>query len=266
MSEGPQKDDLSTALILETGRSRAVFSVRGARLLSLEFDGRELLRTDDARGDVWYGAFVMAPWAGLLRGATLLYSGKEYALPANWDGHSLHGVARFADFAAVGGELVGSLPPIWPFGGFVTVAPRLDETSFDVLFTVTAGDESMPVALGWHPWFRRSIAASKPLVLRLPDDARKLARDAAGLPTADWNDVGDGPWDDCLRTASAVELEWPDVGTLSVATTGGFIGIYSGEDSGVAVEPMNAPVESLPIELAPGESVSLSVRMEWRAA
>lgn len=253
---------MDDALVLETATSRAVFSLDGARILSLQFDGRELLRTSDPREDVWFGGFVMAPWAGLLRHATLRFDETDYTLPVNWDGHSLHGVGRFARFRVIGGELVAPLPQEWPLGGHLAVVPQLAPDSLRVMFTVTAGAHAMPVALGWHPWFARSGAAGAASV-RLPSGATKLERGQDGLATGEWVSPGEGPWDDCFTTDGAVEVDWPGAGTLTVSSDGGYVGVFDGEESGIAVEPMTAPVETLPTVLQPGESLSLHVTLTW---
>lgn len=231
-------------------------------MTSLQFDGHELLRTDDPREDVWFGAFILAPWAGLLREGRLHHDDVNYEMPLNWDGHSLHGVARFAVFEETDGPLIATLPPQWPFGGKITVTPRLSGELLEVRLTVTAGGSSMPVAVGWHPWFRRALDGIDASV-SLPDDAARLERDDDGLATGRWTAPGNGPWDDCFRTAKPVDVRWPGIGALSVGSAGGYIGIFDGEASGIAVEPMTAPVGTLPKILNPGESLSLDVVLRW---
>lgn len=262
MSHDAAENKETSPLILQADEARAVFDPDGARMTSLQFGGHELLRTEDTREDVWFGAFIMAPWAGLLRDGRLSHDDVEYALPLNWGGHSLHGIARFAEFDETAGVLTAALPPLWPLGGLITITPILHSDELQIRFTVTAGEFAMPASIGWHPWFARSLGGSEAIVL-LPDDAERLERGDDGLPTGGWVTPGDGPWDDCFRTGKPVVIRWPGVGTLTVSSSGGFVGVFDGEATGIAVEPMTAPVETLPHLLHAGESHSLEVTLRW---
>jgi hypothetical protein len=166
----------------------------------------------------------MVPWCGLLRGGRLDFAGETYHLPATWEGHSLHGLARFADFDDCTGTLVGQLPAEWPFGGRVELTPNLSDRALVLEISVIAEHHSMPVAIGWHPWFARHVGASGPLTVGIPADARLLERADDGDPTGRWVDVGAGPWDDCLRTAAPVELTWAGAGRLLIGSDGGYVG------------------------------------------
>jgi aldose 1-epimerase len=250
-------------LVLETGDARAVFDSAGARLTSLRLGGRELLRTDDARADVWYGAFLMVPWAGLLPDAVLHFGGDDYAMLANWGDDSLHGMARFAEFEISGNTLFADLPHPWPFDAAVTVAPVLSEDALQVSIRLDAKAHRMPGGIGWHPWFARTLDGSGPAAVELPGTARKRERDASGAPNGSWIDPGEGPWDDCFATDDAVTLRWPDAGALMVSSNAGFIGVFDGEESGVAVEPMTAPVGPVDDVVEPGDPALLVVTLTW---
>jgi aldose 1-epimerase len=258
-------DNRSGRLTLHAGpaTSAAFDPDDGARLVSLRFDGHELLRSADSRADVWFGGFPMVPWAGLLREARLEFDGSTYSMPTNWGADSLHGLLRLCRFEVQDGELKADFPPVWPFGGTLRMTPTLTAESLRIAFTVTAGDRRMPAAIGWHPWFATVLADGSPLSVTLPHDIARMERNDAGLPTGSWVEPGPGPWDDCFRTDHPLELGWSGVGSLSVHSSGGFVGVYDGEESGIAIEPMNAPAESLPHTLDAGESLTLTVNLEW---
>jgi len=258
--------DGADRLVLESGDARAVFDPAGARLVSLRLGGRELLRTEDPRADVWYGAFLMVPWAGLLADAVLPFDGVEHPMPANWGDDSLHGLARLADFDVSGTTLSAPLPQPWPFDARVTVEPVLSENALRVTIRVDAVADRMPVAVGWHPWFARTVDGSGPGVVDLPVTARKRERDDAGMPTGSWVDPGEGPWDDCFATEDAVALRWPGAGALTVSSTAGFIGVFDGEESGVAIEPMTAPPGPVDDVIAPGSPAVLTAALSWESA
>lgn len=244
---------------------RAEFSAQGALLTSLSFTDVELLRTNDERGGVWFGAFVMAPWAGIMPGAKLSFAGKDYELPANWGSDSLHGVARFTALQREPSGLGGTLDAGWPLGGRFDLTASAGENELALCLTLTAGEQAMPAAIGWHPWFTRSLPMGDPLTFELPADARMLERTAGGVATGKWVDPGSGPWDDCFRTKGSILLRWPGAGSLRISSDGGYFSVFNGEDTGVAVEPMNAPAGSMPHTLQPGESLCLNILLEWSA-
>jgi aldose 1-epimerase len=230
-------------LILETGASRAVFDRDGGRMTSLHFGGHELLQTEDGRGDVRFGVFITAIWAGLLREASFLTTMSTTTNPGNWDGLRLHGIARFAKLEMTTGSLVAARPSPWLFGSLITFTPRLRLEDLQVRFTVTAGESAMPAAVGWNPWFARSLSGVEASVMR-PDDPARLECDDAGLPTGRWTVPGDRPCDDCSRTEAPAVVPWPGIGTYTVACGDGYVGVFDGEASGISAKPITTPVQT----------------------
>jgi aldose 1-epimerase len=248
----------------DTGASFDV--VDGARLISLRFDGLELLRTTDPRGLFWFGGFVLIPWAGMLPGASLEVDGVEYRLTPNWGDDRVHGLLNECEWAVQGDALITRFPEQWPFGGTAQMRPTVEEDEITVRFDVTAGELPMPVAIGWHPWFRRRLDNGAELTLTLPDDARMWEPDKEEELGGRWVAPGHGPFDNCFKTQGAVVCEWAGNGgvvRLAVSSDGGLIGLYDPEESGAAIEPMTAVPGTLPGWLEPGEMQSLTVRMRW---
>lgn len=253
---------LDTAYEHSSG-DRARLDPTGARLTSLVHGGHELTVPDDGTGDVWWGGFLMLPWAGLLRGAHFRFDGRDYEVPVDWPPHALPGLARKAQFTNDGSALTAELPQSWPFGGTARASAQLSDGKLQHLISVTAADQPMPVTLGWHPWFRRQLSAGRPVEIHLPDDAEMLERDPDGVPTGQWVQPKSPPYDDCFRTDGVVTLVWPGAGALSIGSDGGFVSVFSGNDRGVVVEPQNGPSESLAHDLAPGKSLTLTTELRW---
>jgi hypothetical protein len=136
-------------------------------------------------------------------------------------------------------------------------APNLSDRALVLEISVIAEHHSIPVAIGWHPWFARHVGASGPLTVGIPADARLLERADDGDPTGRWVDVGAGPW---------VELTWAGAGRLLIRSDGGYVGLYDGQEHGVAAVPMNATPERLPTTLGPGQRSTLTVTLEWSPA
>lgn len=164
---------------LEDGPDRAaVDAAAGGRLASLVVGGRERLvgapGADAPLPSIAWGSFVMAPWVGRLRDATLEWGGRRVRLRRNFGGHAIHGVCFDAVWAVLASSdnavsLATELDPAgWPFRGDVTARVELRAGRLDLYAEVAARD-TMPVAIGWHPWFRRE--PGEPVRVQVDSDA-----------------------------------------------------------------------------------------------
>src|SRR4051794_38054095 len=149
---------------LRAGRTRATIDVaRGGRLASLRVRDRELLvePPDALDTSVKWGCFLMAPWPGRLADGRLQFRGATHQLPRTHGRHAIHGLVWSVPWTPVASDASTAELRVdlgdhgWPFGGQVRQAFRLDADGLTVEASITAGDEAMPAALGWHPWFRR---------------------------------------------------------------------------------------------------------------
>lgn len=239
----------------------------GGRLVSLRFRGTELLRTTDSRGGVWFGGFVLIPWSGILPGAKLEVQGVTYQFPQNWEDGRLHGLLNEVEWAVAGDALTAQFPETWPFGGSARMHPFMDGNTLVVEFAVTAARRAMPIAIGWHPWFTRRLDNGAELAITLPSDARMWEEASTGHPDGQWITPGPGPYNNCFSTDESVVLDWASTKEtlrLTVSSNGGFVSVYSPEESGVAIEPMTSIPGTLPGWLEPGETKSLTVRLEGK--
>jgi aldose 1-epimerase len=164
--------------LASAGARLAIDADRGGRIESWSIEGRELLvgpPTPDDRSIRW-GCFLMAPWAGRLAdGRFRTEDGRLAQVPRTHGRHAIHGllwdrpwtVAEASHDRAV---LTCNVPAdLWPPGFSVRHDVRLTGNRLDLVATVTAdsatptaatGAAAMPVALGWHPWFRRDAGGS----------------------------------------------------------------------------------------------------------
>lgn len=159
---------------------------RGGRLTSARIHDHELLvaARDPAEDSRRWGSYLMAPWVGRLDGATFTDTGDVHRFVADEGSHAIHGLvldrpwtvetatARSVTLRIALGDLG------WPFGGEVgqRISVRLDRIQFDAWVTA---DRPAPVALGWHPWFRRSHPAGDSVVL----DAEEVLETNSDLVT-----------------------------------------------------------------------------------
>lgn len=242
----------------------------GARLTSLVIDGHELLVTDqegpaglEIGHELWWGAFVMAPWTSDIRNGTFTFRGEDHRLPLDIGTAAVHGVARKQSWTTAGDRLTCTLGEGWPFGGTVIMAPTLLDDGLHLHFSVLA-ERPMPAAVGWHPWFRRQLETGSEATGALTGPARCQDRDEDGVPTGLWKTLPRAPWNDCLRHNAPVTVTWPGVGTLTVEYDSAYVTIFSSHERGVCVEPVTSPAELMLDLLEPGEQLDLNITLQWR--
>ncbi|MFM9086340.1 MAG: apolipoprotein N-acyltransferase [Acidimicrobiia bacterium] len=239
----------------------------GARLASLVVDGRERLLTaaPDGRAMGW-GAYPMVPWAGRVRRGAFTHAGVTHRLAINHGDHAIHGTVfdvawRVVHADARGVRMTADLGPRWPLGGSVSHEVRLvddsDGTSVECTLEVTAADASMPVQVGWHPWFVRPCT--------LDASFREMyVRDADGIPTGARVAPTPGPHDDCFTGALAAPVvRWDDL-ALRVESDCSHWVVYDQPSHALCVEPQSGPPDGFTIEplvLAPRATMRRTMRI-----
>lgn len=211
--------------------------VAGGRIASYEVNGQEILVTA-ARSEYDWGLYPMVPYAGRVRNATFNFNDTEYRLPVVTNGHALHGTVMHHEWDVTQHDthsvtLTTSLGKHWPFSGrcehTITALP-------DRLRCVLSlhADDTMPMQVGWHPWFRtpRHVAASFNAMLK---------RDEHGITTDERVDVPDGPVDDCFLEPNA----WPRVTVentmIEIASDCPFWVRFDAPFGDVCIEPQSGP-------------------------
>jgi aldose 1-epimerase len=261
-------------IVLEADEVRLTIEpAAGGRFASLVVAGHELLVTH-GDGPIWWGCYPMAPFAGRIRDGRFRFRGQTYQLPLTMPPNAIHGTVldRRWDVTAASSqraELTTDLGPDWPFPGRVIQTLALVPGGLEATLEVRARD-AMPVALGWHPWFRRSIAGSDAL---LEFEANGMyVRGPDGLPTGAVIPPTSRPWDDAFTdVVLPPRLTWPGVLTLDLRTTAPFWVIFDERDDAICVEPQTAPPDAFNLAAAVGVDPPLatpdrpaSVAMAWR--
>ncbi|HEY0511455.1 MAG TPA: aldose 1-epimerase [Thermoanaerobaculia bacterium] len=281
-------------------------------------------------GNVSYliGGAILIPYANRIRG-TLSADGKtiaarvlgrEVTLPANAGGrrpgaeqYAMHGLvldSRVGEIErrtteeedAVRGVLhAGDFGQGWPSGTDLTFENVLRSDSFTLTITArNVGRETLPMGIGWHPYFALPSGRREQARLHLPARSRTLVNDYDEvLPTGEVAPVAGTPYDfsapggrpvgglyldDCFvdleTTAGEVVAEVVDpissYGLRVVAASPPVraIQVYAPPDKGfIVVEPQFNRADPFGPEwgpdadtgmalLAPGESVAYSARLE----
>jgi galactose mutarotase-like enzyme len=274
------------------------------------------------------GGAILVPFANRIRGTLsadgknieTTIAGKAVALPANWKGknpgaekHAMHGLilgsafenVAHADGAAestVSGTLhAGDFGGHWPSKTDLTVETKLKNDGLEMTVTATnAGNEPLPMGIGWHPYFAFPSGDRKQARLRLPSDTRALVDNydnvfpsgkivtTKGTPydfsAAGGRALGELFLDDCFLNlkrdvAGAVAIEIVDPAAkyglriIGLSPEIKAIQVYAPPDKNfVAVEPQFnladpykkawGKTDTGMVLLKPGQSVSWRIRME----
>jgi aldose 1-epimerase len=230
-------------------------SSAGGRVASLEVDGREML-VNAARNPYNWGLYPMVPYAGRVRDAMFMFNGTTHHLPAVTDGHALHGTVMHLDWLVQHHDetsvtMTTSLGSDWPFAGICTHDITTLPDRLRLTLSLTA-EETMPMQLGWHPWFRTPQRA-------ITNFNAMLKRDDCGITTSERVDIPLGDVDDCFLEPN----EWPRVTvdgiTLEIASDCPFWVRFDAPFGDVCIEPQSGPpngINDAPLVLDAGKTFS----------
>lgn len=269
---------------LMSGDDRAVVdAAHGGRLAALRIGGAERL-IDPNDDPIGWGCYAMIPWAGRVADARIAEPAVTLR-PTHGD-HALHGVTydqpwsvdRAANNAV---ELLCELPTDrWSLGGRAAQRITLTPGSLDLEIQVQAGPSGMPVAVGWHPWFRRpakgdvTVVVDSRAVLETTDDlipTGEIAKVNRKLDLQRGAKLGRRRLDHAyVDVKRPVTVAWPDLTlTMSLPTTPSTVVVHTPEHA-VCVEPQTAwpdpfaqPERSGVRQLGPLEIFSVRTQWTW---
>jgi aldose 1-epimerase len=206
-----------------------------------------------------WGSYPMVPWAGRIRRGHFRFDGEEYELPVNFGAHAIHGVGFGAPWTVtrrdpdlIELELVLPTDTRWPFGGTASQRILVDGTTVRFELAAIAGEQAMPVSLGWHPWFR------KPERLEFHPEAM-YRRDEEHIAVDELVDVPPGPWDDCFVNTSPVGVTIDGVEVHLKSDCRDWV-VYDMPAHGTCIEPQSAPPDAFnirPNRIEPGDELTV---------
>ena len=138
--------------------SALVYPEFGGRVGSLTLDSHELfISSADNNDPLSWGCYPMVPYAGRVRNGLLNFGGDEFSLRKNLPPHSIHGTVFDQSWFVVSHSsstalLETDLGPEWPFVGTVQHHIEITNNGIELQLNVNA-KKSMPIQVGWHPWF-----------------------------------------------------------------------------------------------------------------
>ena len=173
-----------------------VFPEFGSRLGSLVINGQQILVTKQNDDDpLSWGCYPMVPFAGRLRHGQLHFNNETHQLRLNDHPHAIHGTVfnqtwdiRQQTSSSITVETHFGLH--WPFNGSVQHHIKVTDNHIHFGLAVTA-QETMPVQVGWHPWFVKPQSSSLHF-------GSMLQRDPQGITTAQQVEPPQSVVDDCF--------------------------------------------------------------------
>lgn len=237
----------------------------------------------------------LAPWPGRTNNAEWTWRGKSYKLDNNvtWAKHALHGLLhtkewKLNSFTTDGSEATLTLDCDWtgnhkgfPFPFYAQTEYKFGGPEFTITsYTMNTGNEPMPYAEGWHPYFMLGDSIND-AVLTLPE-CEKVLVDDTDIPTGERVPetrfggkaaLGEEFVNDCFAlknpaATSAVTLA-SELGKLTISQKSGagefrYVQVYTpGDRKSLAIEPMTAEPDVLNHHrdlrvIEPGEIMRLS--------
>lgn len=157
--QGPDK-----TVAVESGSYRAELAPRGAQLVRLQHEGRDLVRgaTGGEADSPLYTGKVLAPWPNRVVDGRYTFAGEEHRLTLNEPerGHALHGLVHALDAEVAEHEVARvsfvhhlEEPPGYPFRLEVTSTYTLGEDGLECRITArNTGTVPAPYGCGSHPY------------------------------------------------------------------------------------------------------------------
>lgn len=240
----------------------------GGRIAQIRRNGVEWLAGyDDANAaTIAWGCYPMLPWAGRIRRGSFQFAGNHCQLPLNLGGHAIHGVGfalpwRLDAHSSSAAELSLELPSDerWPFGGRARQRIVAAADALRLELEVSAGKHAMPVAIGWHPWFR------KPEWVEF-NPTQFYPRDAESIATLPLREPPSPPWDDCFIHREPIVLH-RGAQRLRLTSDCRHWVVYDTPAHATCIEPQTGPPDSFNLDpasrLEPGMSIYVWFTLEW---
>jgi aldose 1-epimerase len=198
----------------------------GGRIIALNAFGHQLMRTPEnpdviADEPYFWGSYPMVPWVNRIPGGTLHFDGKVVQLPADFQGHAIHGRAMKKPWTVASANRIefsedgsGNYP--WPYAAWQEFGVT-GNSAWMTIGVENTGTERMPAGLGIHPWW---VSDDEQLEVRLPAELVYPSRDRYPVPgepvpvsgNLDLRKLGAPDWDlDEIWTGlteNRIELHW----------------------------------------------------------
>lgn len=140
------------------GNTGCSLNQMGAYLEELWISGKSIIRKSNDGHMTHGGAAVLFPFGNRIRNAVYEYNGIEYKLPKNDGKNSIHGLVRNVLFNYISGnnyvEFYTYFRNIsYPGNAEISIRYEINGTELKTIFTVKSLSGTIPVEIGFHPYF-----------------------------------------------------------------------------------------------------------------
>lgn len=187
----------------------------------------------------------MSPWAGRVRDGIFVHDSASFQLPLNSLQHALHGTVFDREWQVVLHDNTHVLMRTdfgdgWPLGGHVEQRVEISDNTVALSLTAFADGTSMPVQVGWHPWFVRPQRIDASFTQMLLCDEHGVATDQ--LVETTFAPTTIGTYDDCfVANAPSPLLTFAHGVQLQLASDCHYWVVYDKPTHAVCVEPQSGP-------------------------
>lgn len=266
---------------LSTETGEAEIDEKGAYLISLSLEGKDIIKKSHDDSQTHGGSAVLIPYAGRVRNAEYAFRGVKYNLPANNGSNSIHGFLKDEEWSLINGSSSSALLSCdftnsgYPSTLHTELEYRLESRKFSVTTHVrNTGYDGCPLLIGFHPYF---LTGGK-WRLSHSDTMKELVYEDRFFPNGEYREVnfnslkntGEHEFDNCYLGGGAITLHGEDRSVTIRRKNMPFLVIYNGKHSegvSVAIEPMTGAPDSFNngmglVELEPGSEFSCGFSIE----
>ncbi len=131
----------------------------GAYLEELWINGSTIIRKSPDSHATHGGSAVLFPFGNRIKNAVYRYNGRKYRLPKNDGKNSIHGLVRDVLFNYICGKNYMEFytyfrSKSYPGNAEISIRYEIMGKEFKTIFSVKSVSGSIPVEIGFHPYFR----------------------------------------------------------------------------------------------------------------
>lgn len=216
----------------------------GGRIVSWKIAGIDVLAP---AGDhpIRGGMYVMAPWVGRLNNAEVTFHEHTYPQPLTYKQWAIHGSMPFSrcEIEQISENEVlvqHRSAPTWPVEMEVSVRWKVSDKGLVSSAEITVADNEFPAAIGWHPWFMKTLSNGSTATYEIDSNQQFLCNDEA-IVTGEVIARTAGPHDDSFIVPSKrAEISWKDFRVITIETSAPYFHLFETQQL-VCLEPETSP-------------------------
>jgi len=218
--------------------------LHGGRIVSWQIESVDVLAPAEDH-PIRGGMYVMAPWVGRLKDASVTYNKRQYPQPHNYKQWAIHGsmpfspcdVSRISDSEVIVHHTTSST---WPVQMNIDVSWKVSSIGLVSSARISTTDGEFPAAIGWHPWFLKTLSNGCSATYSF-DSNQQFEVDEECIVTGNLIEKTQGLHDDSFILRSGhVEIFWEGFRTINIETSARYIHLFETERL-VCLEPETSP-------------------------